>query len=314
MFEENLKNISSIVGEQSEVRLQIVLNALPIAISWASLEDTHILFMNRKFTEMFGYVLDDFKTVPEWVDKTYPNAEQRANAEASWYKYFSNPTEQEFEIDPVEVDVLCKDGTVKTTIIGGVILPEAGWALATFVDISERKQDELLIKKLAEQDPLTGLANRRTFEAYLTHNIKESMLENTSMHLLVLDLDHFKQMNDILGHQAGDQVLIEVANRLKQCVRTGDIVARFGGDEFVIILPNSGTDANVTRISSKIVRAIEEPINLHEETINISVSIGISRFPEDGPDERKLFAAADKALYNTKRVSRGNWTMYEYRE
>jgi diguanylate cyclase (GGDEF)-like protein len=307
------ENKQFLAEQDSDSQLQIVLNSMPIAISWASLEDSRILFMNRKFTEMFGYVVGDFETVTDWVEEVYPNKEQRDNAVASWFKYFGNPTPHEFEIDQVEVDVLCHDGSIKTTLLGGIILPEAGWALATFVDISERKQDELLIKSLADEDPLTGLPNRRAIEPYLTHAIKESLLEQITMHLLVLDLDHFKEVNDTLGHMAGDKILEEVAARLKTCVRVGDIVARYGGDEFVIILPNSGTDLNVTRICAKIVSAIKEPFYIYGKKVTIGISIGVSCAPEDGKDEQTLFAAADTALYKTKRISRGNWSMFKYR-
>ncbi len=128
----------------------IALDAMPVGVSWATLGDQKIVFMNRTFTEIFGYVVGDFIDIPDWTLK-YPILEQRERAWARWRKYFDHPDNQEFLIEPVELDITCKDGTVKTVIHSGIILPSAGWALATFIDITQRKQDELRLKKAEEQ-------------------------------------------------------------------------------------------------------------------------------------------------------------------
>ena len=301
------KDFDTRLDEHTSRRLRVLLDAMPVPISWATLSDAHITFMNRKFFQVFGYTVEDFPTVQEWVDKAYPNPEHQARAAASWFKYFSKPTVHEFEIEPVEVDVKCKDGAIKTAILGGVILPEAGLALATFVDISDRKRDEMLIRHLAEQDQLTGLPNRRSFDAYLARAIADARRDRNTVHLLLLDLDHFKQVNDRYGHPAGDKVLKEASKRFKTCIRSSDIVARFGGDEFGIILANAGNDGNIDRICEKIIEAFAEPIPLPGNLTSVGVSIGISRFPKDADDDRGLFASADKGLYRAKGDGRRCW-------
>lgn len=301
------KDFNTRLDEHTSRRLRVLLDAMPVPISWATLSDARITFMNRKFFQVFGYTIEDFPTVQEWVERAYPNPEHQARAEASWFKYFSKPTVHEFEIEPVEVDVKCKSDAIKTAILGGVILPEAGLALATFVDISDRKRDEMLIRHLAEQDPLTGLPNRRSFDAYLSRAIADARRDRLTVHLLLLDLDHFKQVNDMYGHAMGDLVLREAGKRFKTCIRSSDIVARFGGDEFGIILANAGNDGNVDRICEKIIEAFAEPIPLPGNLASVGVSIGISRFPDDADDDRGLFTSADKGLYRAKGEGRRRW-------
>ena len=307
---KNPSPLLSTVEQHLDKHLQVVFNSLPVAISWARISDARILFTNRKFTELFGYDLRDFQTIPEWVDKTYPNPEQRAEADANWYKYLGNPTSEDFEIDQVEVDVLCKDGKIKTTIHGGIILSEPGWALATFVDISSRKKDEQLIRSLAEEDPLTKLANRRSFDTYLAQAVSAAIDTHSPLHLLILDLDHFKEVNDTLGHQAGDELLKEVAVRLKDSVRSSDIVARLGGDEFGIILKNAVNYETVGRICTNIIEAVAKPFKISGQNINIGISIGASSILDNTTSADSLFAAADKALYKTKEEGRGHWNRY----
>jgi diguanylate cyclase (GGDEF)-like protein/PAS domain S-box-containing protein len=123
--------------------LQMALDALPVGVSWASLETRSILFMNQKLSEISGYTLEDFADAGDWAEKVYPFAEDRARAAEKWNAHFAAPAaHQRATIDPIELRMLCKDGSLKTMIHSGVILPETGWALATFVDITERKRDE----------------------------------------------------------------------------------------------------------------------------------------------------------------------------
>ena len=124
------------------------------------------------------------------------------------------------------------------------------------------------------------------------------------MHLLMLDLDRFKEANDRYGHLIGDMILQEVARRLKQCVRSSDVVARFGGDEFSIVLPDSGSDAMVALICQKILDTIAQPFVFSEGAIKIGISIGIARFPGDATDPRGISLAADRALYLAKASGR----------
>ncbi|MFC3231486.1 diguanylate cyclase domain-containing protein [Marinibaculum pumilum] len=301
------KTVRPAVALPEILGLQAVVEAMPVAMSWASLENARILFMNAKFRDLFGYDLGDFETVQDWVDGAYPVAAQRDRATATWIDTFGRCALQPREIAPVEVDVRCRNGRIRTVIHGGALVPEAGLAVATFVDISERKRDEQLIRHLAEADPLTGLHNRRAFEVHLAHAVTEARLAGQPMHLLVLDLDHFKAVNDRLGHQNGDLLLKTAGARIAASVRSSDPVARFGGDEFGVILMGSATREQVGQICRKITDAMAAPVLLAGEQITIGVSIGAARFPDDAADQDALFEAADRALYRVKRGGRGHW-------
>lgn len=307
-------SLSSELGKESAQRLRTILDALPIAVMWARLDDRHIIFMNRKFTQLYGYNVGDFTTVHEWVMKTYPNPDHLSRAELSWYKFYDNPNVSKFEPEPVEIDILCKDGTVKTAILGGVILPKDGLLLATFVDITDRKRDERLIRQLAEQDPLTGLSNRRSFDLFLELSVADTLQKKQTMHLLLLDLDDFKEVNDTYGHQTGDQFLQEAAKRFKTCARSSDTIARFGGDEFAIILLNSCNDMTATRICRNIMATVEQPFKLPEKDIYIGISIGVARCPDDATDAHSLITIANRLLYKSKKAGRARWSFNENQE
>ncbi len=131
--------------------LQIVLSAMPVGVSWAQLSDQKIVFMNRKFTEIFGYTLADFPTISDWNAAVFPYPEDRALIAETWEKYLTAEDQSKEAIEPSEVRIRCKDGALKTVILSGVILRETGWVLATFVDITDRKRDELLIQAAVRQ-------------------------------------------------------------------------------------------------------------------------------------------------------------------
>lgn len=294
-------------GQEADYRLRAVINAMPVPASWARLDDGRIVFMNRKFTQLFGYQLDDFEDVEDWFERAYPDSGQRENIRKEWGIYFQERPPEEQHMPPLEVDVLCKDGTVRTTILGGVILPASGLMVATWVDISERKREEIQIQQLAEQDPLTGLRNRRSFDAFLERSLAESDPVGGPIYLLILDLDRFKPVNDTYGHQLGDTLLHEVARRIESTVRSSDLVARFGGDEFGLILTDTESDAAVDRVCEKLLEAVTEPYEVGGEELQVGVSIGISRFPHDADEPERLFRIADQALYRAKREGRGTW-------
>ncbi len=175
------------------------------------------------------------------------------------------------------MDVRCRDGTIKTTLLGGVILPVSGIMVATWVDISARTREEVQIQQLAEQDPLTGLRNRRSFDAFLERSLTEAAGKEDPVYLLILDLDRFKQVNDSYGHQVGDSLVQEVARRIRAAVRSSDLVARFGGDEFGGILPHTAGKTDVARVCDKLIAVVEEPVEVERRVLRPEVSIGVGR-------------------------------------
>ena len=182
--------------------------------------------------------------------------------------------------------------------------------VALFSDITDKKQNEHLIWKQANYDTLTGLPNRRMLLEYLSSEIKHSDRNRNHFALLFLDLDFFKEVNDTLGHAMGDLLLIETANRLKSCVRDTDVVARLGGDEFTIVLSAMNDHYGIERIAENILRRIAEPYVLGEETAFISVSIGITLYPDDSNSIEGLLKHADQAMYAAKEQGRNRFNYF----
>jgi diguanylate cyclase (GGDEF)-like protein len=166
------------------------------------------------------------------------------------------------------------------------------------------------VEYLAYHDALTALPNRSLFSKLLIQHIREANRYQRQMAVLFLDLDRFKQINDTLGHDAGDQLLQEVANRLKACLRESDIVARLGGDEFVVLLPQLSDEKYVATTAQKILAAIARPFNLRGQEFRVTASIGISLFARDGLDEQTLKKNADIAMYQAKQQGKNTFQFY----
>lgn len=294
--------------ERLQHRLEAVLDGMPVAVSWAGLKDQNIRFVNKKFTDMFGYKLGDHNTVMDWIQQVYPRPDQVERALTMWAPHFETTAIVPFEIGQVEVDVLCKDGGVKTTLLSGVILPGEGWALAIYTDITARKKAEIQTQKLAMEDALTGLGNRRAFDETLKSSMARARRHNTSLALLLVDLDHFKLLNDTLGHAHGDMALQTVAARLRNAVRTEDFVCRLGGDEFGVIVDNASSLAVVEHVASRILQEVCKPYEPDNTPVSLAVSIGVGLFPADADDEESLYGFADEALYRSKEAGRGRWS------
>lgn len=177
-------------------------------------------------------------------------------------------------------------------------------------DISERVETQAQMEKLAFYDPLTGLDNRRLFRDRLEQGLKRVRRSRKSMALLFLDLDQFKRINDTLGHDAGDELLCAVAQRLRSCVREEDIVSRLGGDEFTILLSDIGHAEAASVVARKILLALQTPITLGEQEITISCSIGITIAPEDSMNASVLMRNADLAMYRAKDQGRNNFQYF----
>ncbi len=171
-------------------------------------------------------------------------------------------------------------------------------AVGTVQDITDRKAAETRIEYLAFYDPLTGLPNRALFMDRLRHELAAAERRHQRLALLFLDLDRFKDINDTLGHDAGDRVLVEVARRFRQALREEETLARLSGDEFVIIASDSADAA--TRIAERIAMALEAPVAAGGQGFAVSASIGVAIFPEDGRSAEELLKHADIAMYRAK--------------
>jgi diguanylate cyclase (GGDEF)-like protein len=166
------------------------------------------------------------------------------------------------------------------------------------------------VEYLAYHDGLTGLPNRSMFSKTLSQSISEAHRYERRLAVAFLDLDRFKQINDTLGHEAGDQLLKEVAMRLKGCVRESDTVARLGGDEFVVLLPELKDEKYAAIVAQKILAAAARPFSLMGQEFRVTASIGISTYPQDGLDEQTLTKNADIAMYQAKAEGKNNFQFY----
>jgi len=182
--------------------------------------------------------------------------------------------------------------------------------VATFSDLTEQKRNEAAIWRQANYDALTGLPNRSLFYDRLRRELKTLRREDQSLALLFIDLDHFKEVNDSLGHHYGDQLLVEVARRIGTCVREADTVARLGGDEFTIILPGLTEASRLEGVAQHIIDALARPYPLGGELAQVSASIGITLYPSDAADIETLLVNADQAMYAAKAQGRNRFCYF----
>jgi diguanylate cyclase (GGDEF)-like protein len=173
-------------------------------------------------------------------------------------------------------------------------------------EIAERRMAEERAHDLATKDPLTGLMNRRSLTEQLEHAMMHASRHNEQLALLFLDMDKFKSVNDSLGHDAGDELLVQVASRLRSAVRESDLVARLGGDEFVVLMEGIPSYAAAAEVANKIVATVAEPFDLCAQKLRTSVSVGIGMYPQDASTVQDLMRSADLAMYHAKQERRGS--------
>jgi 5-methylcytosine-specific restriction protein A len=181
----------------------------------------------------------------------------------------------------------------------------------TFSDITEREQSGEEIQRMAYHDSLTGLPNRNLFSDRLGIALAQAQRNQKRVGVAMLDLDRFKYVNDTLGHDVGDLFLKAATERLNTVLRKGDTIARFGGDEFVLILPDLKTIENAIQVVQKIVDSFCKPFLINTHQLIVTTSIGVSVYPNDGTDEATLLKNADIAMYQAKQAGRARYQLYE---
>jgi len=187
---------------------------------------------------------------------------------------------------------------------------EFAYLLGFVEDVSVRKLAEAHIEHLAHHDSLTGLPNRLLFKDRLKLAIANAERSGEKLAVCFIDLDHFKNVNDSVGHTLGDALLVTIAERLAACVRVSDTLARVGGDEFVILLGNLGSPAECAQVAEKVIAAAALPVSLEARAFGITASIGIALWPDDGSDAEILMRNADMAMYQAKNNGRNNYQFF----
>lgn len=292
----------------SELRMRQMLDNIPTAIACFTVGgDARLAFLNRQFVRLFGYSLEDIPDVDDWVQRSFVG--EVGLVERLPWKRVPEPALSGLGIeDPIEAGMCCRDGTVRDVMVSAAVVNDL--LLVSFVDITERKEIELRLRHMAQHDALTRLPNRTLFDEHLLAALTLARREKTRFGLMFIDLDHFKEINDRLGHRIGDLLLQEVGQRLQRSVRESDITARIGGDEFVVLLRNLQDGAAALMVAEKVGARLSLPFMIESHHFSMSASIGIALYPDHGKDPIELTRNADAAMYRAKEAGRNRAVLF----
>ncbi|MDO8206851.1 MAG: sensor domain-containing diguanylate cyclase [Gallionella sp.] len=294
---------------ESEERWKFALEGAGDGVwDWNVQLDTVVF--SARYKEMVGYTDEDIAANEElWRQRIHPD--DRAQVDEDIHAYLQGRTGAYYN----EHRVLCRDGSVKWVLARGMIVSRTADGkplrmIGTHADITGRKNMEERMRHMAHYDLLTELPNRALISERLQQAVIKARRDKTHMAVMFLDLDRFKPVNDNLGHDIGDALLKQVAQRLLVGVRASDTVARIGGDEFVVMLPTIEHERDATVVAEKILHTLNQPFNVAGHEISISGSIGIAVYPEHGEEEKLLLLNADIAMYHAKSDGRNDYRMF----
>jgi diguanylate cyclase (GGDEF)-like protein/PAS domain S-box-containing protein len=306
-YESVLNDITE--RRQAEVDLRLAAGVFENTADGIIITDPQqrIIFVNKAFTQVTGYTEQDVKgQTPALLSSGHHD---QAFYALLWETVRSVGRWQG------EIWNRRKDGTTYAQWLTlSAVKDEAGDTthyLAVFTDLSQRKQDAAWLYFLSHHDSLTGLANRMQFQERLREALHRARRrDQTVLGLLLIDLDRFKTINDSLGHPLGDALLQAVSQRLRACVREGDLVARLGGDEFGVLLDPLTHVQDAATPAAKVLAALAQPFTVDDHELYISASLGISGYPTDGEDAETLLKNADVALYRAKEEGRNTYRFF----
>jgi len=291
---------------ESESKLSHHLHNTPLAaISWD--ENFQVTQWNKTAENIFGYSADE--AINKHVIDLIVSADAKTKVDLVLESLLENKGGGRSSNDNIT-----KDGrTISCEWYNTPLLDSAGKVIgiaSLCEDVTAQKQSEMMIWEQANHDSLTGLANRKMANDHLKQEIKIADRSNKSIAFLFIDLDEFKDINDTLGHDVGDKLLIEAGKRLRSYTRQVDTIARYGGDEFVVIMGGLDSPSQVDLIVSDLLKKMAEPFTLGQETIYISSSIGITLYPQDASNPTEILKNADQAMYAAKNNGRNNFQYF----
>jgi diguanylate cyclase (GGDEF)-like protein/PAS domain S-box-containing protein len=302
----------------AEAKYRLLVEQIPVVTYIDAIDpESSTVYMSPQIEDLLGYAPEEWMSDPRmWEKVLHPDDRERVLAEHVRTNATGEPFRDEYRL-------IAKDGRVvwvrdEASIVSEGKGAERFWQ-GVIVDITERKRAEEQVAFLAYHDKLTGLPNRVMFERVLDLALARARRTGMAVAVLYLDLDNFKLVNDSLGHASGDELLREMATRLSGAVRATDVVARQGGDEFLVLLadvekdPREGGGSGLAlaqSVASRIHEALKSPFALSGTEFYITGSIGISLFPESAGDARALLKQADAAMYRSKQGSPGGSMVY----
>jgi diguanylate cyclase (GGDEF)-like protein/PAS domain S-box-containing protein len=294
---------------ESEARWKLAMQSVGDGL-WDLQVQTGEEYLSPQLQQMYGYGEMELKLFLTELDgRTHPDdlARMRHDRQAhldGLTATYSN-----------EHRIRCKDGSWKWVHSRGMVISRDAHGLplrmiGTHTDITERKTAEALVWQQANFDALTGLPNRRMMQERLAQELKKCRRDGAHLALLFIDLDHFKEVNDTLGHDRGDLLLLEAGQRIQRCLREVDTVARMGGDEFTVIVTDLTDITQLQNILPKLLQTLSATFQLGLDQVFVSASIGVTVYPTDGHEIEDLLKNADQALYVAKGAGRNRFSFF----
>ncbi|ATC96863.1 bifunctional diguanylate cyclase/phosphodiesterase [Pseudoalteromonas tunicata] len=296
--------------KDNQQRYELALKSSGAGIwDWDILND--VVHYSAKFSDLLGFDNLLFGTSwSSWTDQIHPDD----------LDIFETQLQNHLDDADKPFNIECrlisqKKKVLWFTVVGEALRDEHGYPtrmVGSMVDITLKHQSQQMIWQQANFDHLTGLPNRNMFTERLKQEISESKRYQQKFALFFIDLDHFKEVNDTLGHGAGDQLLIEVAERLQLILRESDTIGRIGGDEFTALIPHINQTCDIDSLAQKLIQTIELPFYIDGESIFISASIGITLFPDHSEKIDELLKFADQAMYRSKENGRKRFSYFTF--